>query len=89
MASPFVPGNDNTSLILSFGLSSFSVRKGVHAPTKLKKLKRALSSSISTRNRSIHCCFDIDVVCFCAMAGKSVNSHITERLGRERLTNKV
>lgn len=31
----------------------------IHASTKLKKLKSALSSSISTRNRSIHCCFDI------------------------------
>ena len=34
-----------------------------------------------------HCSFDIDVVCFCATAGKSVNSHVAERLGKERLTN--
>lgn len=72
VASPFVPGNDNTSLILGFGLSSFSVRKGVHAPTKLKKLKRALSSSISTRNGSL---------LFRYRCGKSLNSHVTERLG--------
>lgn len=36
-----------------------------------------------------HCCFDIDVVCFCATAGKSVNSHVTERLGKELLKNYV
>ena len=86
VSSLFVPGNDNTSLILVMDLSLFSVRK-LSASTKLKKLKSALSSSISTRNRSIHCCFDINVVCFCATAGKSMNLHVTERLGKERLTN--
>ena len=54
VASPFAPGNDNTSLILGIGIFYLVLEKSyMHPPTTLKKLKRALSSSISTRNGSV------------------------------------
>lgn len=88
VSSPFEPGNDNTSLILGMDISLFSVRKLSHTCIdETEETQSALSSSISTRNSSIHCCFDVNVVCFRATAGKSMNLHVTERLGKELLTN--